>query len=337
MLTVQNHPEGVSLVICSYNGAARIGKVLEYIQQQAVPDTILWEVILVDNASTDNIADVAFNSWKLKIPFKIVSEPQPGLMNARNRGVREAAFEYITFIDDDNLIAHDWVENVYNAFSGNREIGMCGGKNHGIYDVSPPPWLLKIESSLAVGKQGKQSGDITDSRGYLWGAGLSLRKTIYEKIMNAGFKPVLSGRSGGRLTSGEDMELCLAFRIYGLRLYYLDNLTLQHIIPVSRMEWEYAVNLFREFGRAEFTLELYRMEMNNTKMPFLNLYLGLIPYSILYFGWRFLNHFRIREGNIRYLSYLARKAYIVTALKNIGNFRQIYGTIRNFKQSIKEV
>ncbi|NQV03759.1 MAG: glycosyltransferase family 2 protein, partial [Bacteroidia bacterium] len=304
MFPVTDYPEGVSLIICSYNGSARISQALEYIQQQVVPNGIPWEVILVDNASQDNTADVASRSWKLDIPFKIVSEPQPGLMFARNRGVSEAAFEFISFIDDDNLVSPDWVNTVYHTFTGNAEISMCGGQNRGMFEVTPPAWISGILNTFAVGKQADNTRDITDIQEYLWGAGLSLRKSAYNQIYQTGFTPLLKDRSGTGLGAGGDQELCLAFRLCGFRLWYIDTLEMEHVIPEKRFEWNYVINMFKGFGRAEFVFELYRMEIRKRKTPFFTLYLGLIPYSIIYFGWRLVNLPRNMKYNVRYLSYL---------------------------------
>jgi len=239
-------------------------------------------------------------------------------------------------IDDDNSIDRIWVQTVHDLFHGNSTIAMCGGQNTGVYETEPPKWFWKIQGSFAIGTQMDNPGDITDTRGYLWGTGLSFRKSVYDRIRNNGFNPVLSDRIGPNLSSGGDSELCLAFILGGYRLWYSDRLQLLHYIPANRLSWDYAVRLFKGFGKSEFIFEIYRMVIAHSKLPFLKLYLGLIPYILIYFSWRIINHFRIRPGYVRYLSYLARKEYIVTAWKNIGNFKKIYRPIKGFENAMRE-
>ncbi len=81
--------KGVSIIICCYNSAHRLPKTLAHLKTQVVSQIIPWEVIVVDNASTDGTDQVAKTQWgELPgVPFRVVNEPRPGLSNARNLGV----------------------------------------------------------------------------------------------------------------------------------------------------------------------------------------------------------------------------------------------------------
>ena len=80
----------ITIIICCYNGANRIGKVLEYIYNQKELEIYVYEIIVVDNHSTDNIKDVVY-SYEEKndsaVPLRYVYEDKPGLSNARKKGV----------------------------------------------------------------------------------------------------------------------------------------------------------------------------------------------------------------------------------------------------------
>jgi glycosyltransferase involved in cell wall biosynthesis len=85
--------DGVSVVICCYNSADKISQALTCLQEQEYDQSILWEVILVDNASDDNTAIVARQIWKhLEIPLRILNESQKGLSNARKKGINESNY-----------------------------------------------------------------------------------------------------------------------------------------------------------------------------------------------------------------------------------------------------
>src|ERR1700679_3060772 len=101
--------KGISVIICCYNSAKRLTQTLDHIfrQKNLVFD---WEVIVVDNASTDStslIAEQLLSASLHKDKFKIVFEVTPGLIFARKKGVSVAQFDRLLFCDDDNWLAHD--------------------------------------------------------------------------------------------------------------------------------------------------------------------------------------------------------------------------------------
>src|SRR6266516_3860790 len=86
-----SRPLGVSVVICCHNSAQRLAKPLAHLAVQQVPQGIPWEVILIDNASTDGTADFATAHWPAtaSAPLRVISEPRLGLTHARECGFRE--------------------------------------------------------------------------------------------------------------------------------------------------------------------------------------------------------------------------------------------------------
>src|SRR4051812_32311772 len=93
---------GISVIICCYNSSQRIHYALKHLEQQSFEDDLRWEVIVVDNASSDGTGRIAESIWRefnCDIPFRVVTESEPGLSHARNKGVAEARFEYLIFCD----------------------------------------------------------------------------------------------------------------------------------------------------------------------------------------------------------------------------------------------
>ena len=337
MLPVQEFPSGVSLVICTCNGAARIEATLAAIRDQQVDHDIPWEVIVVDNASTDGTAEIAAGFWTSQVPFKVVHEKRQGITFARMCGIENASFDFVSFIDDDNLVGPGWVETLYWFFMHYPEAGMCGGNNEAVFETPPPDWFEAIETCYAVGKQGGETSDITDSKGFLWGAGLSLRKTVFRQLLSAGFEFHTSGRTGARLSAGDDTELSLAFIAAGSRLWYVENLRLRHMIPAARLTWPYAVGVFTGLGESEFILDMYRHAIRGKQFPLLGIYASLTWYLPVYFGWRFVTIFTNHEGSPRYLSYIARKYYIYTAFKRAGSARKVMRGIGSFCRKAQQL
>ena len=258
---------GVSIIICCHNSEQRISTTLKALLPQQGTEGISWEVILVDNASGDATVSVARSCWPadFKVPLKIVKEERLGLSNARERGLAEAAYEIVSFIDDDNRVCSDWVKRVSSLFAGHPDLGVVGGPSLPDYEVPPPVWIEEIQSFYAVGEQHQREGDITDSTGsLLWGAGMTLRKNAYVQLRRDGFAFECSGRRGKRLTAGEDSELCQALKASGWRFRYDKNLRLTHFIPAGRMNWGYARRLMKGIGGSSAVLNAYRIALSRS-------------------------------------------------------------------------
>ena len=252
---------GISLVICCYNAAGRISQTLAHLQNQQLKTAIPWEVILVDNASTDNTAQLAADIWSRNpvTDLRVLREERPGLMEARKKGFSGAAYEIVSFIDDDNWVETGWVQKVSEVFAMNEKIGACGGRIEAVFEKTKPEWFEKYQNSFAVGSQAEQSGIVDDKRGFLWGAGLSMRKSLWNDLQNRGFKNITLGREGKKITAGEDSELCYAIRLLGYHLYYHDNLVLKHFMPQNRMTINYLVKMSEGFGKAYARLNCYKV------------------------------------------------------------------------------
>lgn len=263
---------GVSIIICGYDASNRIQPTLLALQkQQFSGNNINWEVILVDNASTDKTAEVATEIW-MKNPiteFMIVNEQKPGLMHARHKGLKVAKYEIISFIDDDNWVEPCWIEKIVSIFNKDEKIGACGGRIEAEFEKDIPEWFEEYKNHFAVGHQADETGYVDNKKGYLWGAGLSFRKHLWDELQSRGFKNLTVGREGTNINAGEDTELCYAFRLLGYRLYYSDDLSLKHFMSAERMNLSYLEKMNVGFGKAYSRLIYYKifLDSNNFKLP----------------------------------------------------------------------
>lgn len=326
--------KGVSLIICTFNGANLLGETIKHVLKQNVPPEIEWEFLLIDNASTDNTQEIVRNLWDSDVPCRIIYEGEKGLINARNRGINEAEYEYISFIDDDNWVDENWVSTIYDIFTTHPEIGLCGGQIEGAFELQPPAWFKQIQESYAIGKQGEQSGDVTESRGFLWGAGLSLRKSAFLKVKAAGFSPILTGRKGNTLLAGEDTEICYVMRLAGWRLWYHERLKMKHYITARRMEWDYIMKMYRGFGYSHAVFEIYYRYLLNKGYNYLRIWFKSFLEVNYYIFWRLFHLFSKMKGNperLRARLYFS-KFYFTTV--NYSQFRRYNKQIREYYSRI---
>jgi len=232
---------------------------LRHLSQQDVSESQQWEIVVIDNASTDDTAEAAIRYCPAAIRdrLRVVREETPGLSHARMRGVKEAGLEIVSFIDDDNWVCSSWVRTVSEIFGGAPEIGAAGGPSEGHFTSEPPTWFAQVEGYFAVGPQHAMTGDITSAQGtLLWGAGLCIRKEAWEKLFQNGFQFLLSDRKGKELSTGGDTEVCFALREMGWRFWYDERLELKHAIPMERLRWDYFLKLARGMGSASVWFNL---------------------------------------------------------------------------------
>ena len=255
---------GISVIICCYNSAERIEVVLYHIEKQKNTDELSWEVILVDNASQDNTAEIARKYWtRGDVPLKIVKENVPGLSNARKKGLGSSSYSTVIFVDDDNLLADGYISRAHKIMSEYSNVGLAGGLGIPVSTVELPEWFSEHQNAFAVGPQAEKDGYLPYLRTYLHGAGLVMRKKVWDSLLSEGFDFFLSGRKGKSLSSGEDFEISAVFRIAGYQLWYDSQLEFQHIIPKNRLMWTYIINLSREFGKASVIHDLYKSKIRN--------------------------------------------------------------------------
>lgn len=254
---------GVSVVICCHNSEWRLPKTLAHLVAQRAHPDIKWEVIVIDNASTDDTSPTAESSWPRNAPalLRIIREPRLGLSYARYKGIEEAKYEIVSFVDDDNWLCPEWVQTVSEIMRDNADVGACGGRSEAACEEEAPWWFGDYAKDYAVGVQAEITGDVTFTRGYLWGAGLSVRKSAWSHLQSIGFTSLLTDRQGRALNSGGDSEICFALRLAGWRLWYDERLNLRHCIPSNRLKWRYLRRLYRGFGAATVGLELYSENM----------------------------------------------------------------------------
>ena len=95
---------GVSVIICCYNSSERLFETLSHLKSQKT-NNLNWEIIVVDNASTDDTFHVAEQMLRSSgLQYQIVKEPIPGLINARLKGETVSQYEFLLYCDDDNWL-----------------------------------------------------------------------------------------------------------------------------------------------------------------------------------------------------------------------------------------
>ena len=216
-----------------------------------------WEVLLVDNGSTDGTAAVARSCWRNgPAPLRVIDESRPGVRYARERGLAEAKYEFLGFVDDDNWVAQDWVRAAYELISSDLSLGAVGSIRTPACEVSPPAWFPNFHSRYAV-LTDHDFEQIREPLDYLPTAGLCVRKAAWNRLVQNGFRPKLTGSIGKKVQGGEDTELTMALRLSGWKLRIDRRLRLQHFMPSHRLQWMYLRGLQRHYSASIVVLDAY--------------------------------------------------------------------------------
>lgn len=224
----------IDLVICTYNNAALLDRTLAAIAQQRVPSGTNWQVLVVDNNCTDETPKVVEKHRQAGgVSLRIIREPRQGLTPARLRGVKETTGEWIAFVDDDCLLAEDWVEQAARFAAGHPACGAFGGHIILDWETPPPPFALKRRYAYA----GKNHGETAHRRPWIAGAGMVVRRTA---LADCGWidQQFLEDRIGKRPVSGGDMEIGLRIAARH-EIWYNPACKLRHVIPAHRMTRQY--------------------------------------------------------------------------------------------------
>jgi glycosyltransferase involved in cell wall biosynthesis len=253
-----NHQEpDVTVVIPTHNpDLGRLRRTLAGLRAQTMPAD-KWETVLVDNASSAAV-DASLFSESAPSNLRIVHEPVLGLASARRRGVSEARAHITIFVDDDNLLAPDYLSLALILSAQHPHVGAFGGRSMPEFEREPAPWQREFFDLLAV----RDMGDLpVVSRGLRppgalqnqypvgaapIGAGMVIRTDAAMQWLNdLPGKQGISDRRGGELSSGGDNDIVLTVMKYGWEVAYFPDLRLVHIIPAGRLEPTYLGRLNR--------------------------------------------------------------------------------------------
>jgi glycosyltransferase involved in cell wall biosynthesis len=138
----------LSVVICTHNPRDDyLGRTLDALRQQRLPKSE-WELVVIDNASNPPLAGRLDLSWHPD--FRLILEPEPGVIMARICGIREARHKVIVFVDDDNALAPDYLENSLSIAHNFPMIGAWGGQQIPEFEAEPSPALADFLPFLAL-------------------------------------------------------------------------------------------------------------------------------------------------------------------------------------------
>ncbi|NJM98761.1 MAG: glycosyltransferase family 2 protein [Phormidesmis sp. RL_2_1] len=263
-----------TVVIATYNGADRLGKVLDYLRCQINTDDILWEVIVVDNNSTDKTAEVVQryqSKWPKNVPLRYEFEPQQGAGFARHHGTKVADSPIVGYLDDDNLPWINWVRAAYRFGQKHPNVGVFGSRIRGKFLSAPPAHFERIASLLALTERGATPLPYQPHIKVVPpGAGLVVRRQAW--LDNVPEERTLAEKFGER-EAGEDLEVVLRIQRAGWAVWYNAKMLMYHEIPPHRLTKAYLIQLCRGIGLSRYHTRM--LSFAAWQRPFM-----VLPYAL---------------------------------------------------------
>jgi glycosyltransferase involved in cell wall biosynthesis len=251
----------ISAVVSTYNRAAYIIAALESLRNQTL-NKEEYEIIIVNNNCTDNTDELCrrfIEENKNNVNIVYVTEKNQGLSFSRNRGIKEAGSELITYLDDDAIAAPDYLELIVDFMDKRKDVDAVGGKIIPKYSSGKEPaWLSKYLWGL-VGHvdYGEKPGSFPVQK-YPSGSNMTIRKKVLEEL---GMFNTELGRKGGISLASEEKDLFERLVKQGGKMYYLPSLMVNHCVDDYRLGKEHIKKLSRGVGASE----RLRTEMLGTK------------------------------------------------------------------------
>ena len=229
----------ITVAISTYNREKFLPGLFDSIVCQTM-DKSLFETIIIDNNCTDNTAEITrkFIESHPDMDIRYVLETNQGLSFGRNRGITESKGEYVTFADDDALLAPDFLEKVCQYLDNHPDISEVGGPIFLHYRCPLPKWENKYMNSLLgfFNPSDKEYVMNVKHNRYPRGSNMTFRTSVFKK---AGMFNTELGRTGKGLGGGEEKDI--AFRIFdcGMKIAYTPEVIVKHLVPEERTTMEF--------------------------------------------------------------------------------------------------
>jgi hypothetical protein len=236
----------ISVIICTHNPRPDyFSRVLTALRQQTLPLSE-WELLVIDNQSVEPLAGGVDLAWHPAA--RVIREETLGLTPARLRGIKESSGKLLVFVDDDNILAHDYLSEALQIALDYPNLGAWGGCLRGEFETAPPSWSQRYWPYLGVRQatEDRWSNDPRDWNSQPCGAGLCVRQAVANRyVADVAANPLKQAldRKGSDLSSCGDSDLVQTSRRFGLGFGVFVRLHLVHLIPAWRLSEEYLLRL----------------------------------------------------------------------------------------------
>lgn len=244
----------ITAAICTWNRAELLRLTLaEMVAMDPLPPGVSWELLVVDNASTDATQEV-LAEYRTALPIRVIRQAQPGLSHSRNAAIEVMLGEYIVWTDDDVLVDRAWLRSYAAAFEMHPNAAIFGGPIEPWFEGEPPRWLRRVLSRVASAyalRPVDGIGEMISASSLPFGANMAFRSDV---LTPQAFDTRL-GRVGASTIGGEETSLIAALVARGMIGLWVPKAKVRHFIPCSRQTVEYLRRYYVGLGATGAVME----------------------------------------------------------------------------------
>jgi glycosyltransferase involved in cell wall biosynthesis len=299
----------ITIAICTFNRAESLRRTLRSLSELEVPNSIKYEIIIVNNNCNDHTDDV-IASFSDRLPVRREFEPQRGLSWARNHAIHSSKGNYIVWTDDDVVVDPHWTAAYAQAFVRWPSAAVFSGPIVPRYVQPVPKWIADGEAVLGhTVFAGCDFGDSVlplSTERIPWGPNFALRMTE----QRANLYDTRFGHAPGQSRRGEEVEVMERILRSGATGYWVPGARVEHYSQPEHQTLEYVMRWFSTFG------ETLAFREGTRGSPLL--------FGVPRWLWR-----RFIEGWFRYqiCQYVSPASIWVVHLRD---YRTAWGAIRQF-------
>jgi glycosyltransferase involved in cell wall biosynthesis len=231
-----------TVAICTWNRCRLLAQTLEYFERLMIPSGLDWELLIVDNASTDSTRSV-IKSFERKLPIEYLHQPTPGHCHSRNCAIEFATGDLMIWTDDDVLVHSDWLVAYIAGAAKYQQVAFFGGPIVPVFELGQPKWLTetwdKCSAAFAARDLGETELTIPPAK-FPFGANFAVRTKVQKKFP---FDASL-GRRGKGMMGEDEIDLFRRLVQAGHLGIWLPAAKLEHFISANRATPEYVGRYF---------------------------------------------------------------------------------------------
>ena len=243
-MTAAAEDVAATVLIATYNRAALLDRTIASLRRLRMPPGRQWEVIVVDNNSSDNTRDVVErHAHDFPVVLRYLLETRQGRSSALNAGIAVARGAVIAMTDDDVIVEEGWLEAACDTLldPAQPNIAYAGGPVRPMWETAPPPWLdLRrgdLWGTIAIQDHGGERFVYEEKQKVPLGANMAAARELFARVGN--FRADLGRTSGARVLGQEVPELLARARAAGCRGAYIPAMRVEHHVPAARLTGRY--------------------------------------------------------------------------------------------------
>jgi glucosyl-dolichyl phosphate glucuronosyltransferase len=232
----------VTVAICTWNRSRLLTQTLEHFKRMVIPPELPWEILVVDNGSTDSTRAV-LASFSNSLPIRSLHQPISGHSRSRNLAIEHANSDLMIWTDDDVLVEKDWLVAYVAGAAKYPEAAFFGGPIAPVFENGSPDWLQatwpKCSPAFAARDLGETEANIPPAK-FPYGANFAVRTSLQKTFLF----DVSLGRQASSMLGEDEIDLFRRLIQAGHHGVWLPAPKLKHFITADRSTAEYVGRYF---------------------------------------------------------------------------------------------